>query len=130
MPETTPIHPPSKSPLIPVIRIHPDGRQQRYWVSLKRFMEERERGTKIQRIPRKQHKSVLVPEEKIPVWEMEFLENMEDFGVAGLEIKSDKFEVEIKAEVTVKKNGELVNTYPIKVKREAVAREILKKLMR
>lgn len=126
---TTPIHPATKTARIPVLITKATGETQTYWISLKRFMEERERGTKIQRIPRKQHRSVVTPEEKIPVWEMEFIENMEDFGTAGLEIGSNKFEVEIIANVTVKKNGKLAGTYPIKVKKEQVAREILKKLM-
>ncbi len=127
---TTPIHPPRRAALIPIILTHPNGTTQTYWVSLERFMKERERGTKIRRIPRKKHKDIKVPEQDAPDWMVEFIENLEDFNVAGLEVEKDKFEIELVAEVRVKKNGELVNTYPIRVKKEQVAREILKKLMR
>lgn len=125
-----PVHPISKSALIPVLLTHPSGVTQTYWVSLKRFMEERNRGTPIQRIPREEHKDIIVPEQIAPVWQMEFEENMEDFGVAGLDIKKDRYEVELVSEVRVKKNGVLVDTYPVKVNRGKVARAILKKLMR
>lgn len=126
---TTPIHPVSKTPLIPVIRTHPDGRQQRYWISLRKFMEDRNRGVSIQRIPREEHKDIMVPEQKAPVWQMEFEENFMDFGVAGLEIGKDKYEVELISKIEIKKNGKLVHTYPVKVNRKTIARAILKKLM-
>ena len=126
----TPVHPISRTPLIPIILTHgPTGIQQTYWVSLKRFMEERQRGTPIQRIPRKEHRDITVPEQVAPVWMQEFIENIEDFGVAGLTVKQDKFEVELITEIHVKKNGKLVNTYPVKVNKEMIARAILKKLM-
>ncbi len=127
---STPIHPISKTALIPVIRTHPDGRQQRYWISLKKFMEDREKGIEMQRIPRKEHVDVAVPEKEAPIWEMEFIENLEDFNSAGLIIDNDKLEVEIVAEVHVIKNGKQIKTYKIKkLDREAIARTVLKKIM-
>jgi len=124
-----PVHPATKTGLIPVIITRPDGITQTYWVSLKRFMEERNKGTPIQRIPRKEHKDITVPEQVAPIWMQEFIENIEDFNVAGLTVKNDKYEVELVAEVRVKKNGKLIKTYPVKVNREKIARAILKKLM-
>ena len=109
---------------------HPDGRQQRYWVSLERFMKERGKGVMIRRIPRKEYDDIAVPEEEAPEWQMEFIENLEDFNVAGLKIDDNDLEVEIVAEVRVKKNGKPVGTFPIKVDKESVAKAILKKLMR
>ena len=126
----TPVHPITKTPLIPVILTHgPTGIQQTYWISLKRFMEERMRGTPIQRIPRKEHTDIIVPKQIAPEWMVEFIENLEDFGVAGLDVKQNKYEVELVTELHVKKNGKLIKTYPVKVNREMVARAILKKLM-
>ena len=129
MPIKTPVHPIAKSALIPVLYTHPNGVTQTYWVSLKRFMEERNKGTPIQRIPRKEHKNIMVPEQEAPVWMQEFIENLEDFNIAGLTVKQDKFEVELITEIHVKKNGTLVKTYPVKVNKEMIARAILKKLM-
>lgn len=127
----TPVHPISRYPLIPVILTHgPTGIQQTYWISLKRFMEERQRGTPIQRIPREKHIDVFDPEQEAPTWMMEFIENLADFNVAGLIVKEDRYEVELVSEVHVKKNGVLIDTYPVKVNKERVARAILKKLMR
>lgn len=125
-----PVHPITKTALIPVLYTHPDGVTQTYWVSLKRFMEERKKGTPIQRIPRKKHKDITVPEQEAPVWMQEFIENLEDFNVAGLTVKKDKYEVELISKIEIKKNGVLIETYPIKVNKEKVARAILKKLMR
>ncbi len=125
----TPVHPITKTALIPVLYTHPNGVTQTYWVSLKRFMEERQRGIPIQRIPREKHVDVFAPEQEAPIWMMEFIENLEDFNVAGLTVKKDKYEVELVTEVRVKKNGELINTYPVKVNKKKVARAILKKLM-
>lgn len=127
---TTPIHPISKTPLIPVIRTHPDGGQQRYWISLKRFMEDRGKGVMMQRIPRKEHTDIAVPDQLAPVWEMEFIENLEDFDSAGLEIDGNKYEVELKAYITVTKNDKNTKTYPLKLNKEEIARAVLKKLMR
>lgn len=126
---TTPIHPPKKTALIPIILTHPDGRSQTYWISLKRFMEEREKGTPIRRIPRKEYQSVLIPDKPAADYEIEFIENLVDFNVAGLEIKDNKFEVELIYEVRVKKNGKHVGTYPIKLGREEIAKAILKKIL-
>ena len=126
---TTPIHPVSKTALIPVIRTHADGTQQRYWISLRKFMDDRERGVMMQRIPRETHTDVTVPEQEAPVYQMEFIENMIDFGVAGLEFKKDKYEAELIAKVEIKKNGKLIRTYPVKVSREMIARAILKKVL-
>lgn len=129
MSDTVAIHPVSKTALIPVVRTHSDGSQQRYWISLKKFMRDREKGVVMQRIPRKEHEHITIPEQEAPVWMQEFIENIEDFNVAGLTVRKDKYEVELIAEVHVKKNGKLIKTYPIKVNKEMVARAILKKLM-
>ena len=125
---STPIHPVSKTALIPVIRTHADGTQQRYWISLRKFMDDRERGVMMQRIPREEHTDITMPEQKAPVYQMEFIENIMDFGVAGLEFKKDKYEVELVAKVEIKKNGKLIRTYPVKVNRKIIARAILKKI--
>lgn len=131
MPTTVPIHPISKTALIPVIMTHPDGRQQRYWISLERFMKERNRGIRVQRILRKEHKDVAAPKETAPEWESEFIENFEDFNTAGLKIDEDEYVVELVAEVRIKKNGKAAGSIKIKqLNREAIAREVLKKLMR
>ncbi len=130
MPITTPIHPISKTALIPVVYTHANGVSQTYWVSLERFMKERNRGAMIQRIPRKEHKDVAVPEETAPEWEVEFIENLEDFNTAGLKIDDDEYVVELVAEVRIKKNGKNAGTIKIKeLDREKIAREVLKKLM-
>lgn len=119
----------SKGPLIPVIKTHEDGTQQRYWVSLKKFMEEQEKGYKVKRIPRQEHTSVVVPKEPAKEWEVDFIENLEDFGVAGLSLNNDKYEAELITKVQVRKNGKLIRTYPVKVNRGLIAREIINKLI-
>jgi len=124
-----PVHPIAKSALIPVLYTHPNGVTQTYWVSLKRFMEERNKGTPIQRIPREKHRSVIMPSEDAKDFESEFIENFIDFGVAGLEIKENKYEAELIAKVEIKKNGRLVKIYPIKVDRKKIARAIIGKIM-
>jgi hypothetical protein len=123
-----PTHP-TGGVMIPVIRTHPDGSTQTYWMSLKKFMEEREKGAKVARIPRQEHKSVVVPKAPAKEWEMEFIENIEDFGTAGLSLGNDKYEVELVTEARVKKNGKLIKTYPIKVNRGQVARAVINKLI-
>ena len=126
-----PIHPISKTALIPVIRTHPDGRQQRYWISLKKFMEDRDAGVSMSRIPRKEHKDVAVPEQKAPDWTVEFIENLEDFKVAGLKIDGNEYDVELIAEVRIKKNGKVVAVHPVQnINIEEIARAILQKLMK
>jgi len=127
----SPVHPISRTALIPTIITHPNGVSQTYWVSLKRFMEERNKGTPIQRIPRKKHKDVAVPEQKAPDWMMEFIENLEDFKVAGLKIDGNEYDVELIAEVRIKKNGKVVAVHPVQnINIEEIARAILKKLMK
>jgi len=123
------IHPARKKPLIPVIRTHPDGKTQTYWISLEKFMEERNRGVKLQRIPRKDYMSVKVPEEPASQYEVEFIENIVDFDVAGLDIDKDRFEVELIAEVKVKKNGKHIATYPLKLDKEQIARAVLQNIL-
>ena len=123
------IHPPHKKPLIPVIRTHADGFTQTYWISLEKFMQERNRGIKLKRIPRKDYMSVKVPEEPASEYEVEFIENLMDFNVAGLEIEDDKFEVELIAEVRIKKNDELTAIYPLKLNKETIARAVLQKIL-
>jgi len=108
---------------------HPDGSTQTYWMSLKKFMDERNKGMRVQRIPRQEHKSVKVPKAPALEYEMEFIENIEDFGVAGLAVGKDEYEVELKTEVIIKKNGKEFKTYPIKVNKQQVARAVLAKLM-
>jgi len=115
--------------LIPVLMTHPDGTTQTYWMSLKRFMDERNKGMRVKRIPRQEHKSVKVPKAPAMEYEMEFIENLEDFGVAGLAVGKDKYEVELVTEARVKKNGKPLKTYPIKVNKQQVARALLVKLM-
>ena len=117
------------SPRIPIILTKPDGTQQRYWTTLENFMRAREKGRDVQRIPRKEHKSIRVPDQTAPIHEMEFIENIMDFNVAGLEIGEDKFEAELICEVQLKKNGKLISTYPVKVNKEKIARAILSKIM-
>lgn len=117
------------SPRIPIILTKKDGTQQTYWTTLENFMKARERGMPIQRIPRKEHKSVRTPDEKAPVYEMEFIENLMDFNVAALEIGEDKFEAELICEVRLKKNGKHITTYPVKVNKEKIARAVLSKIM-
>jgi len=127
----SPVHPPFKEARIPVLITKPDGSTQTYWVSLKRFILERNKGTPIQRMPRKTHKDVAVPEQKAPDWMMEFIENLEDFKVAGLKIDGNEYDVELIAEVRMKKNGKIVGTYPIQnINIEQIARAILQKLMK
>lgn len=93
-------------------------------------MEEREKkGIKVQRIPRKEHKNIKVPTKEAEPYEYEFIENIEDFGVSALEIGKDKYTVKLVAEVTVEKNGKHIKTYPLKVNKERIAREILAKLL-
>jgi len=123
------IHPARKKPLIPVIRIHPDGTTQTYWISLEKFMEERNKGVKLKRIPRKDYMSVRVPAEPASEYEVEFIENLVDFDVAGLEVDKDKFEVELVAEVRIKKNGESLTTLPLKVNKEQIARAVLARIL-
>lgn len=125
----TPIHPARKKPLIPVLRIHPDGTTQTYWISLEKFMEERNKGAKLKRIPRKDYMSVKVPAEPASEYEVEFIENIIDFDVAGLEVKNDKFEVELVTEVRIKKNGELIETLPLKLNKETIARAVLARIL-
>jgi len=118
-----------RKPLIPVLRTHPDGTTQTYWISLEKFMEERNRGIKLQRIPRKDYMSVKVPDEPASEYEVEFIENIEDFGVAGLEFEKNKFEVELIAEVRIKKNGKLISTLPLKLNKEQIARAVLQRIL-
>lgn len=92
-------------------------------------MEERNKGIPIQRIPREIHDSVIMPEEDAKEFEMEFIENFMDFGVAGLKIGEDTYESELIAKVEIKKNGKLIHTYPVKVNKKTVARAIIGKIM-
>ena len=117
------------SPRIPIIITKQDGSTQRYWVSLENFMKMREKGYNLKRIPRKEHKSLRVPEENASDYEIEAIENIMDFDITGLEIGEDKFEIELIHEVRVKKNGKYIKTYPIKVNKEKIAREILSKII-
>jgi hypothetical protein len=98
-------------------------------MSLAKFMEQQEKGYKVKRIPREEHKSVVVPNEPAKEWEMEFIENFEDFGIAGLSLHKDKYEVELISKVQVKKNGKLIKSYPVKVNRGQIARAIINKLI-
>lgn len=117
------------SPRIPIILTKPDGTQQRYWTTLENFMKSRDKGMKIKRIPRKKHESVRHPKEPAEDYEMEFIENFMDFGEAGLKIAEDMFTAELNATVTIKKNGNVVNTYNVKIDKENLARAILEKIM-
>jgi len=126
---TSPIHPSRRKPMIPVLRTHPDGTTQRYWISLEKFMEERNKGVKLKRIPRKDYMSVRVPTEPASEYEVEFIENLVDFNVAGLEVDENKFEVELIAEVRIKKNGESLTTLPLKVNKETIARAVLARIL-
>lgn len=123
-----PVHP-GRGVMIPVILTHPDGTQQTYWMSLKRFMEERNKGMNVKRIPRQEHTSVRSPKKPAETYEMEFIENIIDFGVAGLEVGKDRYEAELVCKVNIKKNGKHIKTYPVKINREQVARAILAKLL-
>jgi len=123
-----PVHP-TGGVLIPVIRTHPDGSTQTYWLSLEKFLEQQEKGYAVKRIPRQEHESVVVPKGPAKEWEVDFIENFEDFGVAGLSLHKDKYEVELVAKVQVKRNGKLIKSYPVKVNRGQVAREIINKLI-
>ncbi len=124
-----PIHPVGHGTMIPVILTHPDGTTQTYWMSLKKFMEERNKGMKVKRIPKQEHKSIVLPGQEATEYEIEFIENIMDFDVAGLQIQNDKYEVEVIAKVNIKKNGKPFQTYPIKVNKEQVARAVLAKIM-
>jgi len=122
-------HPIDKSALIPIIITHPDGTSQTYWISLKRFMEERNKGTNMQRIPSKKHESVIDPGKEAEPYESEFIENFAQFKRAGLKIKDDTYEIEMVAEVKITKNGKVISTLPLKLDKEQIARESLKKIM-
>lgn len=93
-------------------------------------MEDRGKGVMMQRIPRKEHTDIAVPDQLAPEWMVEFIENVEDFNSAGLEIDGNKYEVELKAYITVTKNDKNTKTYPLKLNKEEIARAVLKKLMR
>ncbi len=126
----SPIHPISKTALIPIILTHgPTGVSQTYWISLKRFMEERAKGTPIQRMQRTEYDSVVLPGQKPAIWETDFLENLQDFDGAGLKIGEDEYKVEIISEVRITKNGKLFDTYKLKTDKLKIARGIIKKIL-
>jgi hypothetical protein len=125
----SPIHPAFKQARIPVLITYHDGITQTYWMSLKNFMEMREKGMDIKRIPREEHTSVVLPGQPAASWESEFVENFEDFDTAGLQIHEDKYEVELVNEVRVKKNGKPFHTYKLKTDKNQIARGIIKKII-
>jgi hypothetical protein len=124
-----PIHPQESTALIPIVLTHPDGKTQTYWISLKRFMEERAKGTPIRRIQRTDYTSPTLPGQQPALWETDFIENLQDFNTAGLKIDDDEYIVEIISEVRVKKNGKSFATYPLKNDKMKIARGIIEKLM-
>ena len=124
-----PVHPQKPVALIPIILTHPDGRAQTYWISLTRFMEERKKGTPIKRIQRDEYTSVTLPGQKPAEWEIDFIENLQDFKTAGLKVGDDEYEVEVISEVRVKKNGKSMKTHQLKIDGSKIARGILAKIL-
>lgn len=126
---TSPTHPINKSALIPVIITHPNGVQQTYWISLKKFMEEQEKGTKIKRIPQKEHKSVINPGKTAKTYEEEFIENFIQFDKAGIKVGNNEYTTELVSKVIVKKNGKKIDTLVVRIDKEKLARELLENLL-
>lgn len=117
------------SPRIPIVIQKRDGTEQVYWISLVRFMELRNKGYKIRRIPRKDYQSVRAPGKAAPDYEMEFIENIIDFGLSGLKFGEDVYSAEVVAKVEIKKNDVLLETFNIVINKEKLAREILEKII-